>query len=47
MGRYRFLVRVERTNSDGSVNCSGHVVSINVMILTSEFPIVVSGSKYM
>jgi hypothetical protein len=28
------------------VNCSGRVVTINVMILTSKFPIVVSGSKY-
>jgi len=37
---------VEKTNSDGSVNCSGHVVSINVVILTSKFPIGVSGSNY-
>jgi hypothetical protein len=28
------------------VNCSGSVVTINVAILTSKFPIVVSGSKY-
>jgi hypothetical protein len=29
------------------VNCSGRVVTINVVILTSKFSIVVSGSKYM
>jgi hypothetical protein len=28
------------------VNCSGRVVTVNVVILTSKFPIVVSGSKY-
>jgi hypothetical protein len=28
------------------VNCSGLVVTINIVILTSKFPTVVSGSKY-